>query len=117
MQFQKKEKRQTKPKVVICIGALTYISAVTGLCDKDGLKQYKDQLKQIGSAFNVALDDGNNHLHIASDGADYEIFAVAHTGFMGANNRKRYSKKYKNLSNSLAVMKEDWKAIKKYLQN
>ncbi|MCR4892751.1 MAG: hypothetical protein K5989_11295 [Lachnospiraceae bacterium] len=106
-----------KPRVVICIGASTYISAITGLLDKDGLEQYKDQLKQLGSSFNSALDDGKNHIHISSGGLDYEIFTVAHSGFMGANNRKRYSEKYKNLPDSLAVMKEDWKLIKKYLQN
>lgn len=112
-----------KPKVVICLGASTSISAVKGLVDEDELdedelKSYKKQIRQLGSSFNKALDNGKNWFSLKADGHNYRLYAVAHTGFMGMSNRNRASKNGKKSADiefMKKLMKADWTPIKEYL--
>lgn len=105
-----------KPKVAICIGAKTYISAITGLLEKESLKQIEDNIVELSKSFNKVLDQGKNHMTIRYAERSCEIFAVGHTGFMGINNRKKHTHLLENHGKeAIDVMKNDWKAIKRYL--
>ena len=105
-----------KPKVAICIGANTYISALAGLLDKESLESISNNIVQLSNSFNIAMDRGNNHIRISYEGGSCEMFAVGHTGFWGINNRKKYTQLPKNQGKeAIDVMINDWQAIKKYL--
>lgn len=105
-----------KPKVAICIGANTYISALAGLLDKASLEIISNDIIQLSNSFNKAMDQGNNHIRISYEGGSCEMFAVGHTGFMGINNRKKYTQLPENQGKkAIEVMKRDWKTIRNYL--
>ena len=105
-----------KPKVIICLGASTFLAAATGLLFDSELVEHHEDLIRIATAYNRALDEKRNHIHIAFDGVDCELFTVGHPGFMGISNRNRYSKmKQAKSSDHLRIMKEDWKEIKHFL--
>lgn len=106
-----------RPKVVICLGALTYTCAVEGLVDDAELTDaIKKQISLIKNSFITALDSHTNHIRIECEDYGYEIFALSHPGFMGTSNRKRYTKNtsLKRLS-ALEILKKDWELIRKYL--
>lgn len=106
-----------RPKVVICLGALTYTCAVEGLVDDAELNDtIKKQLSLIKKSFISALDSCDNHIRIECEDYGYEIFALSHPGFMGTSNRKRYTKNtsLKRLS-ALEILKKDWVLIRNYL--
>ena len=106
-----------RPKVVICLGALTYTCAVEGLVEKIELNdKIKKQLSLINNSFINALDSYDNHIHIECEDYGYEIFALSHPGFMGTNNRKRYTKSIslKKLT-AVEILKKDWESIRNYL--
>ena len=95
-----------KPKVVICLGKATYISAITGILSTEELKKHQQQLIAINTNFNKALDNRENHISALVEKHQFEIFAVGHTGFYGEYNRGR---------NSTGNIKDDWKYIKEKL--
>ena len=105
-----------KPKVIICLGAATFLAAASGLLSDHELAEHHDDLIRVATAYNTALDERKNHLHVVFDGVDCDLFTVGHPGFMGISNRNRYSKmKQTETSDRLRIMKEDWKEIKLFL--
>lgn len=108
-----------EPKVVICLGKDTYISALTGLSKEN---QYLGDIKRIRNNFYESLEKGENHITIKKSGKCFEIFALSHTGHYGVINRNRFALKRREIkededlkSDKLKYMKADWEKVKEYL--
>ncbi len=105
-----------KPEIVICLGADTYLAALTGIVDettRDGLSDYYER---IGSDFWNLLDHKDNMKELKIAGHSFKIFGVSHTGSNGRINRKRLSEAHKDDDiSAVELMEQDWKEIAKYL--
>lgn len=106
-----------RPEVVICLGADTYLAALTGLVDGSDLDQYRNYFKRIDADFWNILDHYENKQRLKLGNHEFEIFGVSHAGSNGRINRKRLSKKYKDSQeNAIDLMKKDWNEISKSIK-
>ncbi len=105
-----------RPEIVICLGADTFLAALTGLVE-DETERFKDYFKQIDVDFWSLLDDKENKQKFVLNGREVLVFGVSHTGSNGMINRKRLSQKYRDSRmKSIELMKMDWTEIAKYIR-
>lgn len=104
-----------RPELVICLGADTYLAAITGLSDCYAQNDYEEYCKKINDDFWNLLDQKNNHRDFITGDHAFTVFGVSHTGSNGMINRKRLSKKHRDSKiKSRELMSEDWKNIAEY---
>lgn len=100
-----------KPKVIICLGKMTYE------CVIDALQPEAEQKFRIHSLREYCdkIDDGKNYVDFAQ--SQIRVYGMVHCGAAGVNiNRKRGSKTPKDKS-GLELMTQDWKAVLGYLKS
>lgn len=104
-----------RPELIICLGADTYLAAITGLSDCYAQKDYEEYCKKINDDFWSLLDQKDNHRDFITEDYTFTVFGVSHTGSNGMINRKRLSKKHRGSNiKSWELMTEDWKNIAEY---
>ena len=108
-----------RPKVVICLGADTFASALTGLSEDE---TNKDDIKRVWSNFYDSIHDDSNHFTMKRNWGRYEIFGFGHTGHYGVINRNKYEfqipgrkENPEYIKDKLTYMRNDWRHVKEYL--
>lgn len=100
-----------KPKVIICLGKMTYE------CVIDALQSDTEQKFRIHSLREYCdkIDDGKNYVDFTQ--SQLRVYGMVHCGAAGVNiNRKRGSKT-PNDKSGFDLMVQDWKAILDYLKD
>ena len=95
-----------KPKVIICLGKLTYECVINALKLKKNFRvgNIADFCKLIDSRKNFTDVNG------------MRIFGMIHCGALGVNiNRKKGVRTYNK--SGIELMKDDWQAVQDYLTN
>lgn len=96
-----------QPKVIICLGKLTYECVIDAL-KPDG----KCRIGKISDYCNL-IDNGNNFTDIA----DVRVFGMVHCGASGINVNRKKGLKTDKSKTGLELMLQDWQAVKSYLES
>ena len=95
-----------KPEVIICLGKETYeVAASTLGKEKVRIDNFYESL-ECGNNYTVCKLDCDKLIR---------VYGVAHCGNYGVMNRKKNAVGENREKDGLALQKEDWKQIKKYL--
>lgn len=100
-----------KPKVIICLGKMTYECVINALQPDTEQKFRIHSLREYCDK----IDSGTNYVDFVQ--SQIRVYGMAHCGAAGVNiNRKRGSKTSKDKS-GLDLMIQDWKSILDYLKD